>query len=193
VDYNNFYLLKEIAHIQAGYPFRGKIPENPKGLLSILQMKDMSPHSSIAWDCLTKVNPLENKPPALLHKGDVVFSGRGTRIYSKEVDKEPDNVILAPQLFALTPKDSDITSTYLSWYINSAFGQRYLYQNAKGSAILNITRSALGNLPVYVPLEQEIKSISDYIHAIEEEKRISDMLHKRREHLLESIVKEKMG
>ena len=74
--YNKKYVLKEVVHITAGYPFRGRIPESPDGSLSILQMKDISPNYNVAWDSLAKVDPLPNRQPVFLTEDDVIFNGR---------------------------------------------------------------------------------------------------------------------
>jgi len=191
--YNKKYVLKEVVHIAAGYPFRGKIPEKPDGSLSILQMKDISPNYNVAWDSLAKVDPLPNRKPVFLKKEDVVFNGRGTRIFAQNVGSVPCKVVAAPQLFVLSPKDHKaLPSSYLTWYINSSFGQSYLYKNARGTSILNVTRSTLENFPIWIPSKAEIERISGYINAIKRERELAITLHERRNTLIESILRKGM-
>lgn len=193
MHYNKKYLLKEVVQIAAGYPFRGKIPETPKGSISILQMKDISPDFKVSWDSLAKVDPLPNREPVFLNKDDVVFNGRGTRIFAHRVDIVPMKVVAAPQLFVLTPKDQRaLPSSYLAWYINSSFGQSYLYKNARGTSILNVTRSTLENFPIWIPSKAEIESFSGYIEANDRERELAITLHERRNTLIESILRKGM-
>ncbi|MBF4359683.1 restriction endonuclease subunit S, partial [Vibrio anguillarum] len=50
--------LKQIATINAGYPFRGKIPEVPGSAVVAVQMKDVSLTEGIRWsDCLETTLP----------------------------------------------------------------------------------------------------------------------------------------
>ena len=191
--YNKKYVLKEVVQIAAGYPFRGRIPERPDGSISILQMKDISPNYNVAWDSLAKVDPLPNRKPVFLNKDDVVFNGRGTRIFAQNVGSVPCKVVAAPQLFVLSPKDPKaLPSTYLTWYINSSFGQSYLYKNARGTSILNVTRSTLENFPIWIPSKAEIERISGYINAIKREQELAITLHERRNTLIESILRKGM-
>src|SRR6056297_2373386 len=104
--YNKKYVLIEVVQIAAGYPFRGRIPERPDGSISILQMKDLNPDHNIDWVSLAKVDPLLNREPVFLKKEDVVFNGRGTRIFAQHVGLVPSKVVAAPQLFVLTPKNT---------------------------------------------------------------------------------------
>lgn len=191
--YNNKYVLEEVVQIASGYPFRGKIPERPDGSISILQMKDISPGFDVSWDSLAKVDPLPNRKPVFLNKDDVIFNGRGTRIFAQQAGNVPSKVVAAPQLFVLTPKDQKVLpSLYLAWYINSSFGQAYLYKNARGSSILNVTRSTLENFPIWIPSKAGIESFSAYIDAINRERELAIALHERRNTLIESILRKGM-
>lgn len=95
MTYCNKKLLKNISTIQAGYALRGKIPKETNGSMAILQMKDVQPEG-IDWNNLSIMNPIERRKPYFLQKGDVLFSGRDTKIFAQAVTIEPDKVAAGP-------------------------------------------------------------------------------------------------
>jgi restriction endonuclease S subunit len=184
------YLLKEITQIQAGYTLRGKIERIPHGMMSILQMKDVQPEG-IYWDNLTRINPKGRKEPYFLVKGDIIFCGRGTKIFSQPVTIEPESTVAGPQFFVLT-LEKDIPPEYISWYINSTQGQKYFRTYAGGSTIINVTRDVLENFPINIPRAKDLKAFTHYISAMKEENRMFIELQNKRQKLLEAIVSKEM-
>ncbi|MBN2440693.1 MAG: restriction endonuclease subunit S [Spirochaetales bacterium] len=184
------YLLKEITQIQAGYALRGKIQQIPDGTMSILQMKDVQPEG-IYWDSLARINPIGRKEPSFLLKGDIIFSGRGTKIFAQPVTINPDKIAAGPQFFVLTPKE-EIPSEYISWYINSTQGQKYFWTYAGGSTIINVTRDILENFPIKIPSAKDLHTFTHYISIIKEEYKILIELNNKRQKLLEAIVLKEM-
>ncbi len=184
-------LLKNISTIQAGYALRGKIPEDPTGSMAILQMKDVQ-LTGIDWDGLTMINPISKRLPYFLQKGDVVFSGRGTKIFAQAVTIEPDKVAAGPQYFVICP-NNDVPAEYLAWYINSSAGQKYFWTNAGGTSIINVTREVLENLPIRIPSKRDMDTFVKYIIAIDEENKKFSTVQEKRQKILESIISESMG
>ncbi len=188
--YCNKNLLKNISTIQAGYALRGKIPEDTHGSMAILQMKDVQ-SEGIKWDSLTMMNPIGKRTPHFLQKGDVIFSGRGTRIFAKAVIIQPDKVAAGPQYFVICP-NKDVPAEYLAWYINSSAGQKYFWTNAGGTSIINVTREVLENLPIRIPSKRDMNIFIKYINAIDKENRKFSTIQIKRQQLLESIISEGM-
>ena len=181
-------LLKGIVHIKAGYTLRTKIPEDPNGTISIAQMKDVQPDSGIDWSNLTRMNPVSLREPDYLNQGDIIFCGRGTRIFAVPVTTSPENTVAASQFFVLTPLDDSVSAPYLSWYINSTAAQRYFWTKAAGSSIINVTRSVLEDLQVPIPSQNDLRTIEKMIDSIQIEKRLSAKLTGQRQKMLEMII-----
>ena len=189
--YCNKKPLKDISTIHAGYALRGKIPEDPNGSMKILQMKDVQPEG-IKWGSLTLMNPIGKRAPYFLQKGDVIFSGRGTKIFAKPIIIHPDKVAAGPQYFVICP-NKDVPAKYLAWYINSSAGQKYFWTNAGGTSIINVTREVLENLPIRIPSKRDMDIFIKYINAIDEENKKFSTIQIKRQKLLESIISESMG
>ena len=183
---NRLVLLKDISHIRTGYAVRAKLPEDPNGSMSVLQMKDVQPEG-IDWLNLTRINPTGKREAYYLNPEDIVFCGRGTKIFAVPVIIETDNIVAGQQFFVITPKEG-ILSEYIAWYINSRHGQKYFWKNAGGSSIINVTKEVLDNCPVFLPSNKDLITITELIRAEELEWQKYAQLKRRRQELLEGIV-----
>jgi hypothetical protein len=188
--YCNNFLLKEIATIQPGYSLRSKVPETPKGSMAIIQMKDVSPEE-ISWDRLRRMNPTGKKEPRFLQERDIIFSGRGTRIFATPVTIHPEKTVAGPQFFVIT-LEKPRQAQYISWYINSYHGQHYFWTNAGGSSLLNVRKEVLENLPLPMPADNHLSTVTEYITAMETEKKHFTELQHKRQRLLEGIIAKSM-
>jgi restriction endonuclease S subunit len=184
------YLLKEISQIQAGYTLRGKLQQNPKGTMLILQMKDVQPEG-IFWDSLARINPKGRKEPYFLSKGDIIFSGRGTKIFAQTVTIQPESVAAGPQFFVVSPTE-EIPPEYISWYINSIYGKKYFWTYAGRSSIINVTRDTLENFPIQIPSAKDLNTFTHYINAIKQEHKVLIELIDKQQKLLEVIISKGM-
>ena len=180
------YFLKDLSSIRLGYALRGSLEEDPNGEALILQMKDLS-LEGIEWNSLARFQPSGRKSPDYLHRNDVVFCGRGTRIFGRAVGEHPENVVAGPQFFVLTPTE-DCPAEYLAWYINSKMGQRYFWRYAGGSSIINVTRNVLENCPIILPESGTMETMVQLIHSHERERRVMQDLTEKRQRLLEAVI-----
>ncbi len=184
-------LLKDIASIQAGYSIRGKVTKIPDGEIKIIQMKDINQENGIDWESIDSINPISKREPSYIEQTDIIFSGRGTKIFAVTVNKIIDKTVAAPQFFIIKPDKAIVNSFYLSWHINQNSAQIYFKRNAGSALITNVTRQVLENLQVLLPSLQEQKIISKYITAIKKENKIVEQLYQKRNKLLYSIVLQK--
>jgi hypothetical protein len=86
--------IKQITSLMAGHPFRGSIQNTPGGDVAVIQMKDVNPESGIDSANLYRVNLIGRKKPDYLRKGDILFIGRGYRLFAALVDKELENTVV---------------------------------------------------------------------------------------------------
>lgn len=186
--YCNKYLLKRISSIQSGYSIRGKIPEDHNGELKIIRMKDIDPENGIDWDNIASINPVSKRTPLFLKQSDIIFSGRGTKVFSVAVDRNIEKIVAAPHFFVINPYNNLVNSFYLSWYINQNIAQKYFKKNAGSSIIINVKRKVLEELPVLLPSLQEQEKITKYIRAIKKEHDIGQKLYRKKNQLLTAII-----
>jgi restriction endonuclease S subunit len=137
------------------------------------------------------MNPTGKKAPRFLQQWDIIFSGRGTKVFATTVDVQPVKTVASPQFFVIRPQDPR-NARYITWYINAYSGQRYLWRNAGGSAILNVKKEVLENLPLPLPSEKDLPAVTDYINAMETEKKFHAALQQERQRMLEGIISKSM-
>ena len=186
--YSKKRLLHEISSIRSGYSIRGKVLGNPSGAISLIQMKDVQPSIAIDWSNLTRINPVSTREPDYVRQGDVIFCGRGTRIFSVPVLESPVRTVAAGHFFIITPDDGEVLPAFLSWYINSLEAQRYFWRNAAGSGIMNVRQRALAELDVPLPAIDKQLTFVKMIDAVDAERRLSKTLSEKRQTLLETVL-----
>lgn len=142
--------LGEIADIQAGYQFRGRVVPAPEGGLPVVQMKDFDPARGIDLGGMIAVR-IENIPPACIARpGDVLFLARGHRLNAIAVPSEVVGSIVAGTFFILRP-DREVDPGYLAWYINQPGFQAQLRSVAKGTDTPLVAKSDIQDLTVELP------------------------------------------
>lgn len=134
----------------AGHPLRGSIENVPDGDIAVVQMKDVNPEGRINLAQLYRVVLTGRKKPDYLREGDILFVGRGYRIFAVLVDKDLDQTVAGPHFFIIRVK-ALVRPDYLAWYLNHKQAQRYFSQHVAGTALPHINRSALEDLPIVVP------------------------------------------
>ena len=70
-------LIKDIATIQAGHPFRERIENFPDGNCSVIQIKDIGADGSLLADEIMQTRIEKTRPEFFVKKGDVLFTTRG--------------------------------------------------------------------------------------------------------------------
>lgn len=145
--------IEQIATLMAGHPFRGSIQNTLGGEMAVVQMKDVDPGNGIDSANLVRVNLMGRKKPDYLKLGDIIFIGRGYRLFAVLVDKELKHTVAGPHFFIIRikPNRRDVRADYLTWYINHKRAQKYFSQYVAGTALPHINRNTLENLPVVLP------------------------------------------
>jgi hypothetical protein len=160
--------LSEIADIQAGHPFRGKITEDRHSQDSVVQMKDVSPDGSLGqlnWHNLVTARLEGRKSPVWLRPGHVLFVARGGRNFAVHVNEAPMRAVCGQLFFLINVKkgyEDKVLPRFVAWLINSTKAQRYFDADAQGVtqsyAQRNITRKVLEDLPIVLPsMDEQLK------------------------------------
>jgi hypothetical protein len=144
-------LLGEIATIQAGYQFRGRVVSDPSGGAPVIQMKDYDPVHGINVAGMMTIRA-DNIPPACIAKaGDVLFLARGHRLTAAVVDAEAEGAIVSGYFFILRPELDTADPGFLAWYINQPMFQNQLRAVAKGTDTPLVAKTDLLDLTVELP------------------------------------------
>lgn len=183
--------LKDITQINAGYPFRGKIPEVSHSAIVVVQMKDASVRDGIQWHECLRTELLGKKQPEWLSCSDILVAARGNHYYAVQVGEVMAGVqaVAAPHFFVVRLTRYDIVlPEYLTWLLNQNPCQKYLEQNSEGSAGKSIRRSVLEQTPIAVPPIAKQKVIIEMVHALQHEQKIIEQLLVNGEQMMTAIA-----
>lgn len=186
--------LKQIATINAGYPFRGKIPEVPGSAVVAVQMKDVSLTEGIRWsDCL-ETELTGKREPDYLTTGDILVAARGSHNYAVQVDQALATIgkqaVAAPHFFVISLKKKNILPEFLVWLLNQTPAQRYFEQNAEGSLTKSIRRSVLEEAPIVVPPLTKQRAIISMAATLRDEHKLIQKLVSNGERMMSAIAKD---
>jgi restriction endonuclease S subunit len=177
--------LKDIAEVIAGYSFRTALKGKEDASLFVLQAKNISDISSVNEENLDGIDFENYRSKAIVKKGDVVISSRGS-FRSGSVGLGIKDMIAASSVYILRPKTKNIIPYYLAIYLNSYDGQKQLTESATGAAIKAIRRNDLENITITIPdLEAQKKIVNLYLTGKVLQKKL-----KRKMELINSINEE---
>ena len=181
--------LKTLAILMAGHPLRGSIDHTPGGEVAVVQMKDVDPENGIQKDRFYRVNLTGRKKPDYLRQGDILFVGRGYRIFAVLVDEDLKQTVASPHFFILRIKsERPVRPDYLVWYINHTRAQRYFSKHVAGTALPHINRQTLEDLPVILPPLQVQERIVNAHRCRLKEKALLETLIEKKKLFLDELL-----
>ena len=184
--------LKQIATINAGYPFRGKIPEAAGSSVVAVQMKDISLTEGIRWSECIETELTGKREPDYLTAGDILVAARGSHNYVVQVDQAllltGKQAVAVPHFFVVSLKRKDILPEFVVWLLNQEPAQRYFEQNAEGTLTKSIRRSVLEEAPVVIPTLAKQRAIIAMAKTLAEEQRLIQTLIKNGERMMGAIA-----
>jgi len=156
--------LKEIADIQLGFPFRGKLEDLPVGEVCVIQPKDISNNGEINWAGVSKVCLPGRAKPLFLENGDIIIPAKGRDNSPKKMTgiAEGQLVVASPYFFTvrIASADSlDPLNGFVYWWLRQRPTQEYFSRYSAGSAVKNLTRAAIDEIPVILPTKNEMEQV----------------------------------
>ncbi|CAB1207540.1 restriction endonuclease subunit S [Acinetobacter bouvetii] len=184
--------LKDITEINAGYSFRGKIPEVEGSSIVVVQMKDVSVVNGIDWSHCIGTELTGKKAPDWLQATDILVAARGNHYYAVQVGEsawvEQQQAVAAPHFFVVRIIRQDVLPEYLTWLLNQNPCQKFLEQNSEGSMAKSIRRSVLEATPIAVPPLAKQQAIIGIAKAFKQEQQLVEQLLRNGEQLMTTIA-----
>lgn len=179
--------LRQIADIQAGHQFRGRVEADPSGEIPVIQMKDIDDDRRLNAEGLTRIT-LDRSPKACLAApGDVVFLTRGNRLTASLVPERATGALVSGFFFILRPRTGFVHPGYLAWCINQPSFQAQVRSSVRGTAVAIIAKADLQELWLELPplaIQEKIAVVDDLIF---QEKKLSLSLTQKRSQLLHAL------
>lgn len=183
-------LLKDIATIKAGHPFRGAICEDTDGNGFVIQVKNIDVDGNVCWEDLTPAQVQGRKNIEWVKSGDVIFMARGTRCSAAVIKEAEKNAVCSPHFFIIQLSTQDLLPEFLAWQLNQIVAQHYFKKSAQGSAQLSIPRSVLEATPIALPCLKTQQRIIAMANCAQREKQLLTQLIQNREQQLTAIAQD---
>ena len=143
--------LNNIVNIRSGILFRGRLRNDPKGQVAVIQLRDVNNDGNILSKNLIKVNERNFRGDEFLKPNDVIFKAKSTyRTAAVFVEKDIKTVASA-HYFILRNTSKEILPEYLAWFLNQESAQHYFDTHARGTRVPIINKVSLGNLQIAIP------------------------------------------
>ncbi len=143
--------LADVARIDSGYHFRGRIENSPEGPVAVIQTKDFTDDLKLIPAGLVRVTPETKLDPYTVGSGDVLFLSRGQRPWAVAVGELPMTCIVPSSFYILRVDSARILSGYLAWFLNQPKTLTALRSIMRGSNIPFISKTDLMELPLPLP------------------------------------------
>ena len=182
--------LKQIAEIRNGYQFRGKVESIdlkaehgaasrlPPGIVRVIQIKDIDDDWRLQANELVAVQLDRDSEKYLAQQGDVLFLGRGHRLFATTIAEPLCDTVATGYFFIVRLTTDNVRPRYLAWYINQPPFQAALRMFMKGTHQPLVSRRDIEDLQIEIPP----LATQDAIVAM-------DDLRVREQHLLQAIRK----
>jgi hypothetical protein len=187
-------LLKDIATIRTGYPFRERAERVENDGVAIVQMRDIDGATGWVKANLERVATPPNWEAHRLHVGDVLLAGRGERNHAAQYAGDPNAsndddsavdvlAVAASHLVVLRLKPTgQVIPPYLAWYLNLPQTQERLRASRAGSNIPFIPIDALERIQIHVPsIEMQNHLVNLHQLSVDEQRLMTQIQEKRRE------------
>jgi len=184
-------VLRSLAYIHPGYPFRGKLPLNAQGDVFVVQFRHivvgerLDDAKGIILDRATLTG---RKQPTFLTSGDVIFMAKGVRNDAALIGNVPPNTVCTPNFYHIQLKSEadNLIPEFLTWQINHLDAQRYFAVCSQGSAASSITKSQLENLPITIPPIEQQRLMVNLADAATREQQLLNKLIENRQRMIDA-------
>lgn len=125
----------------------------------------------------------------LLRDGDVLFVGKGNRLFSWCYHKKEKPAVASSIFFVLRPNLKKVHPEYLAIILNAPQSKAAFQQIGAGTNILSIRKSELGAFQIPLPPLKQQQDIASLAQLHQEEIWISQQLIMQKENLYNAILK----
>jgi hypothetical protein len=179
--------LADVARIDSGYHFRGRIENDPDGPVAVIQTKDFSDNLTLIPDGLVRIVPETKVAPYEVESGNVLFLSRGQNPWAVSIGELPLTCIVPSSFYILRLDRDRIRPDYLAWFLNSAATLTALKSIMRGSNIPFISKADLHDLTIPVPKLTVQAQIADLNRLCDHERELLNELGNRKKTLIDAV------
>ncbi len=180
-------LLRDIASLSVGYPFRNTCVPGESGTLACF-LRDVDSDGSLNVGSLRRVEDAKPNSSHLVVAGDIVFRSRGGSFVSAIVPTLNEDLLVVAPMIRIRVNRERVLPEYLVWYMNGANGTAFFKEFAKGSAMPLISKTVLEQMPIKLPSLQAQQNIVELVELGRREHEIMAEIVKQKNLILETEI-----
>lgn len=180
-------LLREIAQLSVGYPFRNTCVPGESGTLACF-LRDIDDSGEVNLQNLKRVEDANPNDSHMAKDGDVVFRSRGTPFMASVVPEIAEDLLVVAPMIRIRVNREMVSPEYLVWYINSAYGAAYFKEFATGSGIPLVSKGVLEQMPIKLPSLNAQQAIADLVKLGRKEHEILAEIVRQKNLILETEI-----
>lgn len=191
-----FATIRNLAGIQLGYQLRTKPEENRAGDVLLIQLKDVNKSRTRleVTEGTVRFDPERSIEKQLLHEGDVLFMGKGSKPFACTVRGLTKPAVATGMFFILRPDTKLVLPDYLAWVLNQEKSlTSLLIASGTGVAMPVIRRRVLEEFSIPLPPLTIQRKISELQRLMAEEKDLLCELAAQREELIRGVCEKWIG
>lgn len=181
-------LLRDIAEIRMGYPFRARLERDPSADVAVIQMKDIDEANLLHTEDLDRTSMPDFKDRYLIRANDLIFRSRGQTNTAALVAADPGRAVLAAPMMMIRVTTPKVLPAYLNWFINQPTTQARLTRALEGTSVKMISKATLETLEISVPPVQKQQQIVELAALGNEEQQLMRELTRLRKTYVEGIL-----
>ena len=187
VPHSHVVLLREIAQLSVGYPFRNTCVPGESGTLACF-LRDVDDSGELNLQNLKRVEDASKNDSHFAAEGDVVFRSRGTPFLAAVVPEIAEKLLVVAPMIRIRANRELVLPDYLMWYINGAYGAAYFKEFATGSGIPLVSKGVLEQMPVKLPSLEAQQAIADLVKLCRKEHEILAEIVRQKNLILETEI-----
>lgn len=182
-------LLDDLVRVQPGYFSRGKVRSTPNGTHFLIQARDVSPESGISLDLAIRFKPERKAELYQVFGGDILLTARGQAHGAYLVSHDLADTLVSSVFYILRPNPQVIRPAYLAWWLNLPDVQARIQGHSRGTGIGYMSRQALEQLSVCVPLLEVQVRIEQVVALWQKKQQLQARLDSKREQFIQTLCK----
>ena len=161
---------------------------NPTGSTAYLQVRQFSEEGRLTTQPDEYINLDKKIEPHLLKDGDVLFAGKGNRLFSWCYRLTDHPAVASSIFFVLRPKQVLVYPEYLAAILNAPQSKASFQQLGSGTNIFSIRKSELGAFEIPLPPMQLQKRIAAVALLHQQEIELSQKIIAQKQALYTAII-----
>lgn len=178
------YILKDVCDISFGY----HAPSSSAGGIPYLQIRHFNEDGHLADQPLEMIDLDDKSIAHLIQEGDVLFVGKGNRLFAWQYDSSLGPLVASSTFFVLRPDKTKILPSYLTTILNTSAIKAQLQQLGAGTNIFSIRKSELGAVELPIPTIDRQEKISAMADLYQEEIILAQQVLEQKQLLFKGVL-----